>query len=71
MGIDPPTTVEFSSTITQQCVRISILEDDIVEYNESFSVHINTSDPAVCIDIAYAYITILEDDDSKLCCCRQ
>ena len=67
VGIDLPTTVELSPAISRQCVNITILDDDIVENDELFSVHIATSDPAV-IDISITNVTILEDDDSTYAC---
>ncbi len=47
------------------CVNMTILDDEIVENNETFILNLTSSDPAVLIgNTGSSKVTILEDDDS-------
>ncbi len=58
--------VVFSPGVYQVCVNVSILEDDNVENDETFSIKLTSSDQAVVTDVDNAMVTIVEDNDSKL-----
>ncbi len=58
--------VVFAPGVSQVCVNVSILEDEAVEYDESFTLSLTSADPAVVIgSIGTTEVTILEDDDSR------
>ncbi len=58
-------TVSFSPGVFQVCVNLTILDDEIVENNETFILNLTLSDPAVLIgNNGSTEVTILEDDDS-------
>ena len=50
-----------------QCVEISIMDDIILEYDESFSVSLSTTDGAVNILQDQAVVTITDNDRMTLC----
>ncbi len=59
------TSVIFSSGVFQVCVNLTILDDEIVENNETFILTLTSSDPAVLTgNTGSTEVTILEDDDS-------
>jgi len=65
-GMDYTTTntiLTFSVSMPTQMVKIPILEDQIVEYRESFRVTLTTNDSAVTLNTATVDI---RDNDSKL-----
>ena len=47
---------------TFQCVSITILSDDILEENETFSVVLSTNDQDVDISQSQSTVTIANDD---------
>ena len=53
----------FSGSALIQSVIISILPDDIVEQDETFTVSISSNDSAVSIDQQTATITIFNSDE--------
>ena len=60
--IDQP--LEFSTAPAQMCVEITITPDAVVETDETFSVSLSSSDPAVVI-VTNTTVTIVDDNDSK------
>ena len=60
------TTLTFTSSSTEQCDYITILNDNIREDSEYFFVHLATSDSYVNLLHSYSTITILDDDGMKL-----
>ena len=59
-----PTPMELTivAGTDQQCTSISISNDPILEYDELFSVQLNTTDQAVILRPSSANITIGDDD---------
>ena len=45
-----------------QCVNITIVDDNITERTEDFSVVLSTNDTQVIIDISFAEIFIADND---------
>ncbi len=65
--VDPgPITLHFNGSSTSQTVRITIIDDAILEHDESFFGKLTATDPAVTVDPNQAEATIIEDNDSKL-----
>ncbi len=66
--VDPGSiTLQFNGSYTSQTVRITIIDDAILEHDESFFGKLTATDPAVTVepDQACAEATIIEDNDSK------
>ncbi len=49
------------------CAQFTIVDDQIVESSELFSIFLQTSDPDVTLSNENANVTILDDADSKCC----
>ncbi len=65
--VDPgPITLQFNGSYTNWTVRMTIIDDAIVEDNESFFGKLTTIDPAVTVDPDQAVVAIYKDNDSKL-----
>ena len=66
------TEFQFEGAPQQECIQISILNDEIVEQNESFLVIINTTvtSQTISLNPQYVFVTII-DDDGKLSLTRQ
>ena len=63
------TTLEltFDPGSTQNCVTVTIVNDDILETAEAFRASLTTTDSAVTLSTDTAQVTIIEDfSDSKL-----
>ena len=60
------TTLTFTSSNTEPCVYITILNDDIREDSEYFFVRLATSDSYVNLLHSYSTVTILDNDGMKL-----
>lgn len=56
------TSLFFSGASGVECLNISILDDSIVEQNETFSVLLTASNSAVEISPSSATVTIIDDD---------
>lgn len=56
------TSLRFSSSVSQQCINVSITDDAELENDEMFSVNISTSDTAVSLNPASALVTISDND---------
>ena len=56
------TFLSGASTGDIQCINITITVDIYVEYNETFSVSLTSTDPAVNSVISDATVTIKDDD---------
>ena len=56
------TSLSFIGTNGVECLNITILDDVIVEMNETFSVFLNSSNDAVDIAQNSATVTIIDDD---------
>ena len=64
-GMDFNTTsavLIFNASISHQCESVTILNDTILENNETFFVQLETIDPAVNISLGSVPVTILDDD---------
>ena len=64
-GMDFNTTsavLIFNASISHQCESLTILNDTILENNETFFVQMESIDPAVNITLDSASVTILDDD---------
>ena len=48
--------------IPQQCTNITFLADDLVEYDEFFTLTLSTQDPGVVLMPASATVVILNND---------
>ena len=56
------TTLTLTGTDGENCSTTSILDDSVVERNETFSVQLSTSNNAVNITQSSAMVTIIDDD---------
>ena len=56
-------TLTFNATTRTRCVEVEILEDDVIEGNETLFFSLSTSDPAVQIDNAPSAVIIIIDND--------
>ena len=56
----------FLPSTTLQCSQIFIINDNILENNEVFSVELNSLDQAVIIGLRSATVTIAADNDGKI-----
>lgn len=56
------TTLTLTGTNGENCSTISILNDSVVERNETFLVQLSTSNTAVDITQTSAVVTITDDD---------
>ena len=65
IGINESTTeFLFEGAPQQECIQINILNDEVVEQNESFLVIINTTltSHTVSLNPPYAFVNIIDDD---------
>ena len=49
-------------SLSQQCTSITFLADDLVEYDEFFTLTLSTQDPGVVLMPANATVVILNND---------
>lgn len=56
------TTLTLIGAVGEDCTTISVLDDSIVERNETFSVQLSTSNPALDITQNSATVTIIDND---------
>jgi hypothetical protein len=56
------TTLTLTGTDGENCSTISILDDSMVERNETFSVQLSTSNTAVDITQTSVMVTVIDDD---------
>lgn len=56
-----PFFVTFDSTSNTQCASIPIVDDDLVENEESFSVSLGSANPAVLIGSPSTAIVTIQD----------
>ena len=54
------------SSPTEQCVSITLLDDDYLEENETFSVSASTADSAVDIVSGTTVVTIVDNDSKNI-----
>ena len=59
-------TLTFNSTTTSQTVPVIIVDDEILEGNETFFGNLATTDDRIDINPVNANATIFEDNDGKL-----
>lgn len=52
----------FSSSQNMSCVTVPTTQDEIYEYDETFSGHLSTTDSQVLFHTTYTTVTILDDD---------
>lgn len=64
MPIDQP--LEFSTAPAQMCVEITITPDAVVEADETLSVGLSSSDPAVVIVTNTAVVTIVDETGMQI-----
>ena len=74
--IYPPVDSDFSSTtmvltfppnISKQCANVAIIDDDVIENNETLEVTLSTTDLAVIVEPHNTVITIIDDDCMQTC----
>ena len=66
IGIDTMLTFPNpSNSGSKSCVNITIINDMVVESNETFSAILSTSDPNVRLQNNVSVITIVDAGDSK------
>ena len=56
------TTLTLTGADGEDCTTISILDDNVVERNETFSVQLSTSNTAVDITQNSATVTVIDND---------
>ena len=61
IAIIPPYLMFNGSTTTSE-LRISLVDDNITEEDQQFSVHLMGNTPNVVITLMYASVTIIDDD---------
>ena len=60
--IDPSTTLTFSSEMRSQCVDVTIMDDDVVEDDESFDISITSPSSGIINPAKYSAVFIISDD---------
>ena len=55
--------VVLSATVTRWYTQISIVNDELFEDDKSFSVSLETDDPAVILSPDTAIVTIVDEDE--------
>ena len=63
---DPFYYVAGSPLNSERCVDITILDDDVIEADQSFDVSLSTSDPVFLTPIEQATVIIATDNDSMI-----
>ena len=58
-------TLTFNSSISSNCVPLVSLEDNDYEFDELFSVVLDSSDIQVVVDTLSVQVTIMDDDDRE------
>lgn len=58
--------VGFDNITTSQSVRITVIDDSVLEDDENLFGNLTTADPAVIVHPTQAEATIIEDNDSTL-----
>ena len=53
----------FSATVTRWYTQITINNDALLEDDETFSVNLETNDPAVILSPDTAIVTIVDEDE--------
>ena len=59
------TVLQFDSVTSVVPVVVTIIDDDILEFDEIFLAALGTTDPAVDLDPDAAQVAIIEDNDGK------
>ena len=57
----------LASGSTQECIMINIMDDNILENDESFTLSLSTAVTGVTVAPAMADFTIMEDDGMYMC----
>ena len=60
-----PTQLTFQPGEIELCIQITIIDDVILEDNETFSVGLSTTDQAVLLNPSSATVTILNSDSES------
>ena len=65
------TNINLNSSVSEVNVNIPIVVDELVEYDEIFSVELSLISPSTRVSIAPAntLVTIKDDSSTKLCIC--
>ena len=59
-------SLTFNASSDMECVDVMIVDDTVVEGEESFTVSLTTSDPDVMVENGTVVVVIMEDpDDGK------
>lgn len=56
---------------SERCVDITIIDDDIIENDQSFGVSLTSNDPVFITPISEAVVVIATDNDSKRKICSK
>ena len=67
MAIDQP--LVFDTAPAQMCVVINIRQDTVVENDETFTVSLSSSDPAVVITTNTTEVTIVDETGLRFLKC--
>ena len=57
-----PPYLTFSGSMTTSELRFTLINDNIAEEDEQFTVHLVGNTPNVVIAMMYATVTIIDDD---------
>ena len=57
-----PPYLMFNSSMTTSELRFTLIDDNIAEEDEQFTVHLVGNMPNVVIAMMYATVTIIDDD---------
>ena len=60
--LNPPAVFTFTSSQSVDCTQITIVNDNVVEATEFFSVSLDSTNPQVVIGISTASVFIADDD---------
>ena len=60
--LNPPAVFTFTSSQSVDCTQITIVNDNIVEADEFFSVSLDSTNPQVVIGLSTASVFIADDD---------
>ena len=60
--LNPPAVFTFTSSQSVDCTQITIVNDNIVETDEFFSVSLDSTNPQVVIGLSTASVFIADDD---------
>ena len=56
------TELTFSASVNLSCANITILDNEILENNETFTVQLSSNDPNALVTLPQSTVTIIDDD---------